>query len=237
MLATTPALVLSRPLIFEGGSANGADENRHYRHRQDFAGPASAGHRKKPGLPAHRRRQSARPDRPGRSHFQDADRALCDAARSRCGRNLHAAACKACNSQAGARGGQGRPLGEAAGGDGRRDARSRAGRRRAEEGHLRDLALAVQSSRRRSKKAARGPAPTLARDRLDGRRAALASRAGLGVGRGQFWRFRSRHQRALDPDEDHAGRDVREIGLAFLSRKPRYADCGLAGLFKQRRGR
>ena len=48
-------------------------------------------------------------------------------------------------------------------------------------------------------------------------REALASRRGLDMGRRQLRRVRSRHQRALDPDQDRARRDVREVGAIALS--------------------
>ena len=100
---------------------------------------------------------------------------------------------------------------------------------------LRHLAFAVQFRRRRGEEAARRPDAARARDRVEGGREALASRPGLDLGRRQFRRVRSRHQRALDPDQDRARRDVREVGAIALSRKSRHADRGLAGLLQQRR--
>ena len=49
-------------------------------------------------------------------------------------------------------------------------------------------------------------------DHLEGRRAGLASRAGLDLGAGRARRVRSRHQRAVDPDPHPAAAGVRHRG-------------------------
>ena len=65
----------------------------------------------------------------------------------------------------------------------------------------------------------------------------LASRPGLDLGRRQFRRVRSRHQRSVDPDQDRSRRDVRALGETRISGEQGYADCGLADLLLQRRRR
>ncbi len=86
-----------------------------------------------------------------------------------------------------------------------------------------------------AKAAARGPKTEKAAHRMERRRETLAPRSGLDLGRRQFRRVRSRHQRAFHPHQDRARRDIREIGQARLSRKPRHADRRFAYLLVQRR--
>ena len=138
--------------------------------------------------------------------FVAAGEALRRAARSRrCG-HLHAADRAPRPGARGARRGQACDAGKAAGADDGGNARSDRLRRRARPRHFRHLAFAVQRRRRRSESAARGRETSPPRDRMEGGREALASGPGMDLGRRQFRRLRSRRQRAVDPDQDRAGR-------------------------------
>ena len=69
-----------------------------------------------------------------------------------------------------------------------------------------------------------GRADQFGPDHLEGRRAGLASRAGLDLGAGRARRVRSRHQCAVDPDPYPAAAPVRHLGRSCISRQSRCAD-------------
>ncbi len=235
-LASSAPFVLSRSLN-RGEDADGANENRDHRHWQDRAGPALAGHRQEREFPPRRRRQPARPRRRGVPSFKTPDElyaavpdvdavAICTPPHVR-----HAIAREALAA--------GKhvmlekpPAATVAEMHDLTRLRAPAGRVIFATWHSQyNAAVDAAKARLAGQKIAQ------TRDRMERGRAPLASRPGMDLGRRQFRRVRSRHQRALDPDQDRARRDVREIGAARISRKSRHADRGFAGLLLQRRPR
>ena len=83
---------------------------------------------------------------------------------------------------------------------------------------------------RRASPARRSPAS----HRLERGRAPLASRPGMDLGGRRLRRLRPRHQRAVDPDPDHARAGLRAEARTAYPVEPRYADRGLAGVCEPR---
>src|SRR5262249_6142073 len=97
-------------------------------------------------------------------------------------------------------------------------------------GDVYDLALAVQRCGCRDEETACGFHHSLARHPVEGGCALLASGPGMGVAARWIWSLRSRHQCAVDRNEDHAGADFPSIRRSLLSAELPHADCRVSGL-------